>query len=120
MSRVKVLMVTTLMLVAARADAASLKICYAAVPADTVRVEALAGAAVLYQDLVPGSVTTSGVTCSTNSLPASFVRGMPQSITLRGYNSFSEVGPASNALDFRAPLVPPVVTGVTVAGVAGP
>jgi hypothetical protein len=108
------------LLVAGAAEAASLKICYTDAGTDTVRVEALYGGVALYGDLMPTAVTVAGVTCSTNVIPAGLVRGVAQPVTLRGYNAFGEGGGTSNPITFRAPLIPAILTGVTVQGVTGP
>jgi hypothetical protein len=108
------------LLVAGPAHAASLKICYTDAGPDVVRVEALYGAAQIYPDLVPAAVTVAGVTCSTNVIPATLVRGVAQPVTLRGYNAFGEGGGTSNPITFRAPPVPAILTGITIQGVTGP
>ena len=109
-----------LLLLATPATAGSLKICFTDVGPDAARVEAFAGLAVLYADILPGSVTNGSTICSTNPIPSTLVRGIPQPITLRAWNSLGEVGPASNAITFRTPLIPPILSDVTVQGVTGP
>lgn len=125
---------------AAWANAASLRICLndASLNADVAKVRVEANGAPLYEDILPGSTVSSrcvggpvdGVVCTAPStcgggtcipkrcnvqpVPAAMVRGTNLAITLRGVNAFEEVGPASNALAFRAPLTPPAIEGATL------
>lgn len=118
----KLIFVALLLLGAATADAASLKICWdaATINADVASIEAYGGATLLYPDVWAGAVQDGAKYCATKPFPSTLVRGTNVAVTLKAVNSLGEASAASNAVTFRAPLVPPVLTGVTVQGLSAP
>lgn len=107
------------LLAPARADAASLKICWDAtgLTADVATIAAYGDATLLYPDLWAGAVQEGNKYCATKPFPSTLQRGSNVAVTLKAANALGEVGPASNAVSFRAPLTPSAVTGVTVQAV---
>ena len=119
------LVVAMVAVLATPAEAASLKVCWdgGSVTADAATLQVLADDVVIYPDMLAGAVTDpllSTKKCNTKPFPTSLVRGVNTAVTIKAVNALGEVGPASNAVTFRAPAVPPIVTGVTVQGVTGP
>lgn len=59
-------------------------------------------------DLLVGSTLTNGKRCNLIPIPATVVRGIDQSTTVKYVNTLGEVSAPSNALPFRLPSSPPV------------
>ena len=104
---------------ASQVHAASLKVCYdpASANSDVSTVN------VLNTALTPPSVLASApaapVTgCFTVPFPASLVRGTNTPVAVQFANALGEVGPNSNVVAFRAPLIPGTPGAVTVSAVA--
>ena len=113
------------LVVATPSVAGSLQICWDAtsISVDVTALQALADDVVIYPDLLVGSVADPAPSvkrCNTKLFPTTLVRGANAAITLKAANTLGEVGPASNAITFRAPLVPVAVTGLVVKGLATP
>ena len=105
-----------LLLYSTSVQAASLRICFdvSSVNSDLAKVRVFSNSDPLYEDILASSVIDGTKRCSIQAIPATFVRGSNVQITLRGVNAFEEVGPASNALAFRAPNTPQAITGATI------
>lgn len=110
---------TLLGMLAARADAASLRVCYTdpASP-DVSTIEFSVGTLVVDPDVLAGSTLAAGVRCKNAPFPASLARGQNHQATIRGVNAIGEGGPASAPVTFRAPAIPGQITNVTVQAVA--
>lgn len=118
------MVIVTMVLVlglAALVNAASLRICFAPPGTDTAKVSVYAGPNLVFDDiLVTSSLVDPNQRCSINQIPATYPRGTTLPITLKGVNSFGEEGLASNAVTFRAPNIPGVITNTTVQGIPNP
>lgn len=96
------------------AGAASLRICYNDVKADTADVFVYIGSTKT-ASVFPGQTMTNGNICGRiDPLPPPVIRGTTLAYTLRATNSIGEEGTASNALSFRYPTVPGAPTLVSV------
>lgn len=95
------------------AEAASLKVCFTNIPADTEDVNLYIDG-LKVGDLFPGQMQPDQSVCGTMPLPASVARGQAKVYTVKATNTIGEEGPASNAITFRYPTVPGAPTLLSV------
>lgn len=97
--------------------AASLQACWttATVTTDMATVQLVAdGSLVVVPDVLATDVVIGLKSCTTVPFPSTLIRGVDHAMTLRGVNAFGEVGTASAPVAFHPPLVPGVISGLSV------
>lgn len=106
------------LLSAAWATAASLKVCFKDVPTEATSVKLYVGGLKAVEDvLVGGASQADGSTCTTlTPVPPAVSRTTAQAYTLKSANSVGEEGAASNAISFRFPAIPGQATLVSISG----
>lgn len=104
------------LLCAAWAAAASLKVCYKDVKPDTAAIPLYVGGIKAVNDLMVGGASQpDGSSCTTlTPVPAAVARGTSQNYTLKATNAAGEEGGASNVIALRFPNLPgpPVLVSV--------
>jgi hypothetical protein len=108
-------LILTVMATVTWAEAANIRICWDdASGAQATKIQAFADLTQLSANVLAGSTLNAPARCKTILFPDALPRGVDFAITLKSENTFGEVSPSSNAVTFRAPVILPAPTILTV------